>query len=72
MVKIVGKTLVAEKPFLCEIEPWMLTKSLSHHFLEQRSKRGFTGSSDEQIVLVNAKNPEVDFMRGRDLESLSR
>jgi hypothetical protein len=71
MAQIVGKTLVAKRPFHCEIEPWMLTKSLSHHFLEQRSKRRYPGFED-QIVLVNAKNPDVDFIRGRDMESLSR
>jgi hypothetical protein len=36
MVEVVGKTLVSGKPFSFEAEPWMMTKTLSHHFFERR------------------------------------
>lgn len=71
MAKIVGKTLVALKPFEFSLEDEMLKKSLTQHFLEQRSIRSYPGHLD-QAVIVNARYPEVDCMRGRDVEGPSR
>ena len=71
MVKVVGKTLVADKPFDFSLEPRMLERSLTHHFLEQRSKRRYPGSLD-QTVLVNARSPDKDCTIGRDIEDNSR
>jgi hypothetical protein len=47
MVKIENCTLVSERPFVYNIEPSMLAKSLFHHFLEQRENRGYPGFEEQ-------------------------
>ena len=72
MVTIVNKTLVNNNsPFVFNLEPWMLKKSLSNHFFGQRLKKSFPGTENETVI-VNARNPDQDVMRGNDLEIKSR
>jgi hypothetical protein len=49
----------------------MLKKSLSNHFFGQRLKKSFPGTENETVI-VNARNPDQDVMRGNDLEIKSR
>jgi hypothetical protein len=71
MVKIVGKTLVADEDFQFELEPSMMTKSLAHHFFEQRKRKSYPGF-DSQALLVNARNSQQDVIYGPDIEIKSR
>jgi hypothetical protein len=44
---------------------------LSNHFFGQRLKKSFPGTENETVI-VNARNPDQDVMLGNDLEIKSR
>ena len=82
MATIIDKTIHSTKPYSFSIEPWMFTKTLSHLFFEKQHRKlleaenrrngGVGDDGDDDVLLVNARNPSADILRRSELEFLSR